>query len=66
MTLIATPKSAADLAIEYLVRAWKQDREAKLLGKPNGSAAHMRANTWRLAAVVADPDLAEAMMAGKS
>lgn len=58
--------TASDLAIEFLVRAWKQDREVKRLGMPKGSAAHMRANTWRLAAVIADATLAEAMMAGKS
>lgn len=54
----------ADLAITFLVRAWKLDREAKGLRMPAGSAAHMRANVWRHAAVLAEPMLAEAMMRG--
>jgi len=55
-----------DLAITFLVRAWKEDREAKALGMPNGSAAHMRANQWRLAAMLARQDIAEKMMAGSA
>ena len=51
-----------DVAVVLLVKAGQEDREAKMLGMPNGSAAHMRANIWRHAAVIACPEAAERML----
>lgn len=42
---------------QLIAKAHDCDAEAKALGKPKGSTAHMRGNVWRAAAATVSPEM---------